>query len=247
MFTLKMDQRPLEQLENDLDRFGKQALPYAIRDTLNAAAFQTAEMAKEEISHKFIERNTYTRRSVRYKKTFSRDINRMESYAGSIQPYMRQQEEGFTEHKSGKHGVPIPSSAASGQMGSRLRTRRLQRKNWLSSINLSSSRVKGRGRTVASVRDAVDTGKRVIFIDSRSDHYGRPTGLYRVVGGRKGGRGWPTGARLQLIYDLERSSVRTKAHPWLEPATNKVTVNIDKLYRDALIRQIRLNRSFRNR
>ena len=119
MFTLKIDQRPLEQLENDLDRFGKQALPYAIRDTLNAAAFQTAEMAKEEISHKFIERNTYTRRSVRYKKTFSRDINRMESYAGSIQPYMRQQEEGFTKSKSGKYGVPIPSGAAAGSRVSR--------------------------------------------------------------------------------------------------------------------------------
>jgi hypothetical protein len=246
MFRLSMDQRPLEQMEKDLDRFGKQALPYAIRDTLNAAAFQTAEMAKDEIGHRFIERNAYTRRSVRYKKTFSRDIKRMESSAGSVQEYLQKQEEGFTESKSGKHGVPIPSSAAAGQMGARLRTRKLQRKNWLSSINLSSSRVKGRGRTVVAVRDAVESGRRVVFIDGRSDHYGRPTGMYRVVGGRKGGRGWPKGARLQLIYDLERSSVRTKAHPWLEPATKKVTVNLDKLYRDALIRQIRLQRSFRN-
>ena len=247
MFTIKMDKRPLEQLENDLDRFGRQALPYAIRDCLNQAAFQTAENAKDEIGRQFVERNTYTRRSVRYRKTFSRDINRMESSAGSVQPYMRQQEEGFVKKKSGKHGVPIPSSAAAGQMGARLRTRRLQSKNWLSAIQLGSTRVKGRGRTVASVRNAVETGNRVVFMDSRSDHFGRPTGLYRVIGGRKGGRGWPQGARLQMIYDLERSSVHTRTHPWLEPATESMTKNLDRLYRDALIRQIRLNRSFRNR
>jgi hypothetical protein len=247
MFSISMDKRPLEQLENDLDRFGKQALPYAIRNTLNQAAYQTAEEAKENIGRRFIERNQYTRRSVRYKKTFSRRIDQMESAAGSIQPYMAQQESGFTEQKSGKHGVPIPSSAAAGQMGARLRTRKLQRKNWMSAINLPAVRVRGKGRTVAAVRAAVETGQRVVFLDSRSDHFGRPTGLYRVVGGKNGGHGWPKGAKLQMIYSLERSSVRIRPHAWLQPATEKVSKDLGKIYRDALIRQIRLQRSFRNR
>jgi hypothetical protein len=247
MFSLEMDKRPIEQLENDLDRFGKRALPYAVRDTLNSAAYYTSVEAKENIGRQFIERNAFTRRSVQYRKTFSKDISRMESSAGSVQEYLRRQEEGFVESSSGKHGVSIPTSAAAGQIGARKRTRRLQKKNWMSSIHLRSSRSKGTGRTVAAVRLAVQTGQRVVFIDRRDDLFGRPTGFYRVIGGRKGGRGWPKGAKLEMIYDSERSSVTINPHPWVSPAADKTSRNLDKLYRDALIRQILLQRSFRYR
>jgi hypothetical protein len=247
MFTIEMDKRPIEQLENDLDRFGKQALPYAAKDTLNTAAYKSSDLAKRNLDRVFTQRNTWTKRSIRYQRVIGRDIRTMESAMGSTLEYMRLQEEGFTQHKSGKHGVAIPTGAAAGQMGAKKRTRRLQRKNWLANVSPARGRGRGKGSTVTAVRDAVETGRRVVFIDSPSDHYGRPTGFYRVVGGRKGGHGWPKGAKLQMIYSVERSSVRTDPHKWMESPVRLIMKNIGKIYRDALIRQIRINRSFRNR
>lgn len=241
---MDMDTRPLIQLENDLDRFGKHAMPYAARDTLNTAAFKTSDLAKRNISRKFIERNTWTRRSAGYTKTFARDIDRMESEAGSTQSYMRQQEEGFTQRKSGTHGVAVPTAAAAGQGRARVRTRRLQKKNWLAQVSPVSNRKRG---TVYAVRKAVQTGRRVVHIASSSDHYGRPSGFYRVVGGSKRGRGWPKGAKLQLIYGTEKASIRVEPNKWLDPSARFVMRDLDKIYRDAINRQIRINRSFRDR
>lgn len=245
MFSIDIDKKALIQLENDLDRFGKNALPIAVRDTLNNIAFKSSDLAKRNLSRVFIERNTWTRRSIGYRRAVGRNIDMMLSEMGSTLEYMRLQEEGFVQRKSGKHGVAIPTNAAAGQLGASKRTRRLQRKNWLNQVNPPRPIVRRKGRTVAAVREAVETGKRVVFIDSRSDHYGRPTGFYRVIGGRKGGRGWPSGAKLQMIYSAEKPSVRTEPHRWIESPVKLVMRNIDKIYRDALIRQIRINRSFR--
>ena len=247
MFTVKMDQRPIEQLVNDLDRFGKQAVPYAVRDSLNTAAYKTSAEAKENIGDFFIERNTWTRRSVRYQKTFSRDINHMESSVGSTEEYMAEQETGFTQTKSGKHGVAIPTAAAAGQGEARTRTRRLQRRNWLSQVKPPRARVRGKGQTVLAVRAAVQSGKRVVFVDQQNDPWNRPTGFYRVIGGRKTRSGWPTGAKLRMIYGADKPTVRTPPHSWLEPATERVTKQFDEIYRDAIIRQIRIQRCFRDR
>lgn len=249
MFSMKMEDRPLIQLENDLDRFGGHALPYATRDTMNTVAFQSSVLAKKNVKRKFIARNKWTERSVQFQKTFSRDIDNMESEMGSVQEYMREQEEGFTRHKKGKHGVVIPTGAAAGQMGTRRRTRRLQKKNWMASVNPE----KGNGQTgmqriVDSVRNAVTTGNRTIFLKSSDDTWRRTTGIYRVIGGKKNTtRGWPRGAKLQLLYQIEKPSVRTDPHPWMELPVKVAMKNLDKIYRDALIRQIRINRSFRNR
>jgi hypothetical protein len=247
LFKIVSDMRPIEQFENDLDRFGKHALPYAVRDTLNTAAYKTSDLAKRNISRKFTERNTFTKRSVRFQKTFARRIDQMESVVGSTQEYMAKQEEGFTQQKTGKHGVAIPTSAAAGQGQARKRTRKLQRRNWLNMIKPPSARVRGRGRTVIAVRDAVTSGSRVVFITKRNDPWRRPTGFYRVLGGRKKGSGWPKGAKLQMIYSAKRPTVRTAPHRWLEPATAVIAKKLDTIYRDAVIRQIKINRSFRDR
>jgi hypothetical protein len=247
MFTIDFDLRPIEQLEKDLDRFGKRAMPYAIRDTLNTTAYKAAEFAKENIGRKFIERNSFTRRSIQYEKTFARDIDQMKSAVGSVQEYMAKQEEGFTRQKSGPHGVAIPTSAAAGQGEARVRTRRLQRRNWLSQVNPPKNRIRGPGRTVSAVREAIKSGKRVVFIDKRYDQWDRPTGFYRVLGGRKSARGWPTGAKLRMLYSVDKPSVRTEAHKWMDPSVDKVVRKFPEIYREAVIRQIEIQRCFRNR
>jgi hypothetical protein len=247
MLTISLDKKPLEQLENDLDKFGKNALPYAVRNTLNTLAYEASKEAKDEVGRQFTERNKFTRNSIRFRKTFARNIDAMESSIGSTQEYMRSQEEGFTIHKKGKHGVPIPTSAAAGQMGASKRTKRLQRKNWMSQINLTKRVATGRGATIAAVRRAVKSGKRVVFIDSKNDLWGRPTGLYRIIGGRTKDRGWPRGAKLRMIYDMERTSAHTRAHHWLRPAVDKTIPKAGEIYRDEIIKQIERQQLFRSR
>lgn len=251
MLTLDMDTRPLIQLENDLDRFGKHAMPYAVRDTLNTAAYKAADLAKKDLGRHFTQRNSWTKRSISFNKTFARDIDTMESEMGSTLKYMRLQQEGFTQRKSGRHGVAIPTAAAAGQGTVRRRTRRLKKVNWLSQAKLNKDQhdYPYGGKTSALVRQAVATGRRVIFIEKRDDKWGRATGFYRVVGGRKKkvNRSWPKGAKLQLIYQVEKSSVRTEPHKWMDSPVKLVMKKLDKIYRDAITRQIRINRSFRDR
>lgn len=246
MLTLKLDLRPVEQLENDLDRFGKHALPDAIRDTLNSAVWDLYNDARDQVGRTFIERNKWTRNSIRYNKATGRRVEAMRAEVGSLQEYMAQQEAGFVQRKSGAHGVAIPTPSAAGQNGAQTRTRALQRRNWLTNIKPPSVSVRGRGRTIAAVREALRTKNRIVFIDQAQDPWGRPTGFYRVLGGRRTKSGWPKGAKLRMIYSTDKATVRTAPHRWLEPATEKITQQFDRYYRDALIRQIRINRCFRD-
>jgi hypothetical protein len=50
-----------------------------------------------------------------------------------------------------------------------------------------------------------------------------------------------------MIYSAERPTVLTSPHRWLEPATAVIVKKLDTIYRDAVIRQIKINRSLRDR
>lgn len=244
MFRLTMDTAPIEALENELDKFGKRTFPHAVRDTLNITAFEASKEAKDVANRVFTMRNQYTERSIRYTRARGYTVNQMESSMGSVQEYMRKQEEGFTEVSRGKHGVAVPTSYAAGQQGARPRTKPIRRKNWLNRLKVARSKRRAASvaqQMVMATQEAVATGKRTVFLPLR-----RP-GLYQIVGGRRTKAGWPKGARLKMLYSLEDKSVRTEAHPWMEPAVRVVLTRQDEYYRRALIRQIELNRQFRNR
>jgi hypothetical protein len=244
MFRIKLDTQPIEQLENELDKFGAKALPYAIRDTLTITAFEASEHATANLFKVFTIRNSYTPRSIRYERARGTSVNRMESAVGSIQPYLAEQEEGFTKRGGGKHGLPIPTSYAAGQEGARPRTKAIKRINWLNRLKVARSGRRAHSvgqQIVQAAQEAIATGRRTIFLPLRHP------GLYKVVGGRKTRRGWPRGAKLKMLYSLEDRSARTEAHPWLEPAVRVVLTRQDEYYRRAVIRQIEMNRMFRDK
>jgi hypothetical protein len=252
VFDIKLDTYPLEQYENDLDKFGKQGMPYAIRGTLNTAAYKASDLSKKKVGQLFTIRNTFVQRSIRFQKTFSRRIEDMESAAGSTEDFMRKQTEGFTEHTRGKHGVPLPTSAAAGQEGAKPRTRVIRRSNWINRLKVAK-RIREKYKNtkqavIRRVQDAVESGDRTIFLGVRgkaSNKYKK--GFYRVLGGRRVKRGWPTGARLRMLYSMEHTTLYTRARDWLGPPTRFVTAHLGDYYRDALIRQIEKQRAFRNR
>ena len=252
MIMISMDKRPIEQLKYDLEKFSERALPYAVRDTLNTAAYKTSNLARRNAKRVFQMRNNYTVRSIQFKKTFSKNVDRMESAAGSLQEYMREQEEGFTRHKKGKHGVPIPTSASAGQAGAKPRTKPVRRINWMSRLQMSTRLRRQYKSTkqslVRRVQEAIESGGRVTFLGIREQKNSRyKKGFYRVLGGRKVKRGWPAGARLQLLYEVERSSVQARARQWLGPPSRFIGAKMDEFYKAALIRQIERQRAFRNK
>lgn len=254
MLTIKMDKRPIEALENDLDKFHDRALPYAVRDTLNTLAYETSRIAKKNADRLMVMRNTYTSRSIQFERAQGLKVDQMKSAAGSLQEYMREQEEGFTRHKKGKHGVPVPTSFAAGQQGAVPRSKPIRRVNWMNRLKVAkgirkNEKYKTTKQTVLRrVQEAIASGNRYIVLGVREKTAKRyKKGIYQVLGGKLVKRGWPHGARLKLVYALDQPSITTMPRRWLEPSANLVISKREEYYRKALIRQIEKNRLFRDK
>lgn len=244
MFTISLDKRPIEHLENTLEQIRKKSIPYAVRNTLNAAVYETSELAKKEIGSKFIERNQYSRRSVRYNKVVQRNIDQMMAEVGSVQEYMAKQEHGFVTHATGKHGIAIPTPYASGEGSARVRKKVIRAANRLNKIRIAkglaseyAATYKNRHqRLIRMVQDSLELGFRTIFwMSKRSSH----SGFYRLRGGpRLTKRGWPEGLELEQLYLVNKSLTETEEHKWLLPSVTHVRSIMGRLYQKALIEEI---------
>jgi hypothetical protein len=184
-------------------------------------------------------RNTWSERSILVRKA---NRQTMEAATGSTQQYMETQEIGGQEDATGKHGVAIPTSVASGEgRGAKPRQKLVRRPNKVSNITLARKANRGRmtrkQQLLVKVSTAVNSGNRVIFHDFGG---GKKKGLFRVKGGRRGTkRGWPKGARLEMLHDLSRKSVNIPRNPWLMPVANKQAQQLPRYYAAALERQLR--------
>jgi hypothetical protein len=230
----------LVELERLLVNLKKTGFGHAARQMINSAAWKTREFAQDKIKDDFVNRNKWTAGSVRVIQAKSLDMDRMEARVGSIEDYMRKQEEGHTIFAKGKHGVPIPTGYSAGQKGSRPRTRLPRNANRMQNIRLA--RFLGRGKTpkqraLRAVQNAVKTGNRYIFIDFG---LGNKKGIFKVLGGRRTfKRGWPINARIMMVQDLTQKTVQLRRHPWLGPSSEKAKAKYDEFYRKALLSQLR--------
>jgi len=239
MIRIYTNPEKLQSVGDDLEKIRKKTIPYAIRQCLNKAAYETSKYAKERLDETFILRNKYVERSIQYRRAEGLRIENMESQAGAILPFMEQQEQGFRQRGTGHTGgVTIPTSAAGNQPNAKIRTKKQTKRNMMKEINLSRLR-KGNLLTIVKVIDAVKSGKREIFLDEKSDNYGRPSGIYRVIGGgKRTKRGWPKGAKLRMLHSLHERSVTVQPHQWLKKAFNKVSPNMIGYYADAFSEQL---------
>lgn len=239
----------MRQLESDLNKLSKKALPFAIRNTLNDVAFVVMPDAKATIDRKMTLRNRWTLRNVRVGKVAGgMDIDKMRSTVGSPLPYLAVQEEGGTEVARGKHGVPIPTSYAAGQEGAQPRTRLVRKANRLANIVLPNRWRAGgsstSARLVRAAHHAIRTGQRYIYAEFRG---GKGKGIYKVVGGRRNNAsGWPQGAKLKMIHSLDHKVVKIPPRPWLIGSTKRGTAKINDIYIDKLLEQIRRHHIFPN-
>lgn len=226
MITVEM--KGADRYAEALDRFAKKGVPFAARNALNAAAFETRRVWVEEMGKRLVLRNTWTTRSIQVEKAKGTKVTAMEAKVGTPLGYMATQEEGGTEGKKGKYGKPIPTTSAAGQaMKARARTKQVRPQNYMSAIHLAN-RVSGPRyrRNAAAIAIALRRGTRVAFID-----LGKRKGIVRVMGDKK--------PRVRMLWDLSKASVKIPKHPTLEPALKRVTPQLVHIYSGHLEDQLK--------
>lgn len=236
----ELDVRDIDKLERQLETFNKRGIPYATRECINKSAFHAQKISRQMIESDFINRNHYTKQSVRVDMSRTLDTQHQYSVVGSDVEWMERQEFGGRVSKKGDEGHPIATSYAAGQRRAKSRTKLPTRRNKLKTIALSKKGKRtaknNKQSLVFKVQDAVDSGDRVIFHDFGE---GKSRGIFRVVGGKSGyKRSWPKRTKLQMLYNLSRDSVTTPKKPWLKPSVLKTKPMMEEFYYDALQYQI---------
>jgi hypothetical protein len=230
----------LAKLGKALDQLNKRGIPFAIKAALSAAAFDTAKQGKTEARNMMTLRNKWTEGSMAYNGVPRKewDVGRMKSEAGSMQEYMKKQEEGFTERSKGQHGVPVPTSFAANEYKQIPRKRLVRKPNKMSKIRLAKATVRGgfkskKQEITRHAQEAVNTGRRFVVI--RVNNH---LGLWRIKGGRKVKRGWPKGAQFRLVYSMEDKAINVKSRQWLSKAAARASESIPDRIRENLNQQI---------
>lgn len=225
---IRINMQGAKELETKLARLNKRGLPFAMRNTMNDAAFKTREVAQRTIRRNMVTRNKWTERSVQVEK--ARNPMRIEARVGSLQPYMSTQEFGGTKRKKRKEGVPIATGTASGEGMSPTPRKRVPRAvNRLQRIQLKR-KVRGKNRkqrNVAAVKEAAASNNKYVFMD-----LGRTKGIFKVMGGKRK-------PRVKMIWSLKHQSVNIPRNPWLAPSVKRVTEKmLPTLYARRLTQQL---------
>lgn len=223
MFT--MNSPDIFKLEKDLGRASKTAIPFATRNTLNAAAFSAMNTAREDVREKMVTRNAFTVRSIQVEKAKTLRMSRMEARTGSTADYMETQEFGGIKRGQGKQGVHIATSYAAGQGEAQPRTRLPRKGNKMADIQLTKRGKRGmsrKQRNLVAIKTAAASSRKHIFLD-----LGKTKGIFRVVGGKRR-------PKIRMVHDMSRKTVIIKRNPWLAPAVKKTEPRIAGLYRDSL-------------
>ena len=222
-----IDTKNFKQLEKILKKYRKKALPFAQKNTLNTAAFDTMKNAKKVIKKKFINRNKWTINSVRVNKVRGLNTKTMKSSVGSLQEYMATQEFGGTKTKPA-----IQTSYSSGEGESAKPRKKLPRRaNKLANIQLRNRRRKGksaRQKNFIAVREAAKSGDKYVYLERLKRN---KKGIFKVIGGKRR-------PRVKMVADLSRQSVKIKRRPWLQPSVKRTGKNMKSIYVDKLKEQV---------
>lgn len=201
-----VDMKQARKLEKILGEMSAKSVKYAQKNTLNDIAFAARKEAVNNVRTGFINRNTWTERSIRVNRAARLG---MSAELGSTEDYMRKQEVG------GKSKMYGTTPGASGENPrSRIRRRAVRAASKINRIGqaeeLSGAFGSRQERNVATLKDAKARGKKYVKMRKGA---GR-VGIYRVLGSK-------SNPRAQLLYNLRTSRVVVKKKPWLEPAASK--------------------------
>lgn len=239
-----VDTKDFKKLERDLKAVNARAFPFATKETLNSAAFQAQEVAQKRIRNTLILRNRWTLGSIKFQKTTTLNISKQFTLVGSVADYMVDQEFGGTKRKTGRHGVPIPTALAAKQSeGSRPRLKvarpRLSKYRLLKRGHRPPGQPKNKRQAILfKMQDSAATGRPFFHQSSRMK-----AGIYKsskkMSAKKVYYRGWPAGARVQLLFALDDPSVPTPRRPWLKPSVDVVTKRMPAIHVKSLRFQLK--------
>jgi hypothetical protein len=218
---LKGDKRMLA----DLAKMRSKAIPYAIKNALNTAAFETRTIWQREIRSVFTNRNTYTANSVRVEQA---STTKLEAKVGSVADYMGTQEEGGTV-KGGSGHKAIPRAASAGQAAGAPRTRLVRGRFYLGSMQLAHPQGHGGRRQSNAIAIAIarKTGKNIALLTKRNGG----KGIFFIGGGKRA-------IKTRMLWDVSRSSVKVHAEPTLERSLARVTPKVEHMMAASLTQQM---------
>lgn len=250
--VLSVDTRQIRRLADDVKKLSKSAYPIAVERTLNDSAKTARTLSRERIKKQMINRNAFTRNSIRFVLAKKGPVSGKFSTVGSIAEYLEGQEFGRNESKKttkgGESGVAIPTSFSAGQdEKSKPRLKIPRAGNKMARINLNRKKSKTSNKKqslLLSVNRAVFTGRRYFFHDFGGS---KSRGIFKAVGGSKSSAkkgGWPKGARISLVWSMRQRSYTIPKNPWLKPATNETQKMMPAFYASALKFQIERQKLF---
>lgn len=220
---MKADVRELKKLERTLLDVQKRALPYATRQTVNDLAFGARQIwQKQTLPGKLQLRSKWTESSIRVDKAQGLMVAAQEAVVGSVADYLGDLEGGVTEHKKGKHGVPVP--------GAPLGRRRMPKAHQLGAIKLLP-RVPGhRSRQVAAALAMARRrgGPQFAFLQLKRGK----EGIYKLDPSKKK-------LAVRKVWSLSKASVTIPAHATMGPAVERALPLGAEAYRKALTFQLR--------
>jgi hypothetical protein len=218
--------RGAKEMVRDLQRMREKAVPFAIRNSLNTAAFETRKIWQSEIRKTFTNRNQYTVRSVRVEQA---STTTLEAKVGSVAEYMGTQEQGGTVKGKSGHIKAIPTAKAAGQAGG-ARTRLVSARYYLGAIQVAHVALRGGRRQQNAIAIAVarKQGKKVVLLT-------RP-------GGAKGlfvlGAGTKRKLSARLLWDVSRRSVHVHAQPTLVRSIAAVKPKLEHMLEASITQQL---------
>ena len=237
-----MQDKDLKRFERDLKRFAKRAYPFATRATLNRTAF-AARKASQAVIRQTMQTRTKGKLSatgsVMVERAKSLNVRRQIASVGSIAPYMLDQEFGFTNRSTGRHGVRMITTFASGEGLKTIPRRKVARKR-RAIPNIKLQRRGGRNmsrkqRNFLMVRSVAKTSNPFVFLD-----LGKRKGIFEVLGTKDK-------PRPRMVADLSQRTRSIPAHPWLKPGVERAAKQLPKIYREELRKQIHRHKVFSTR
>lgn len=223
---VKVEFKGAKEMNAGLKRMRGQAVPNALRNTLNTAAFETRTIWRREIRSTFTLRNRFTEQSVRVEQ--ARGSN-MVATVGSVAPWMAVQEEGGTVRGKSGHKV-IPRAASAGQKAGAPRTRLVRGRFYLGAIQVAHPALSGgrRQRNAIAIAMARKQGKNIVLLTRPSG----AKGLFIIMSGGK------RALKTRMLWDVSRSSVRVHAEPTLERSLTAVKPKLGHMLEAALTQQM---------
>ena len=220
---IKVELKGDKKMVADLAKMRKSAVPYAIRNALNVAAFETRAIWQREIRATFTLRNTFTVNSVRVEQA---STSNLVSKVGSIADYMGTQEDGGTVKGKSGHIKAVPTDKARGGAN----TARVRSRFYLQAIKVAHPALRGgrRQQNAIAVAIARKTGSKVALLI-------RPNGgkgLFLLGAGTK------RKLNTRLLWDVSRGSVRVKPEHTLERAIAAVKPKLEHMMAASLTQQM---------